>query len=72
MTKSKINRLAIVGAGGAAKNLIGSITPSKSLSNKYKITGLFDDDDKKINTSIEGYKALDKISHISKHTDFFD
>ena len=72
MTNSKITRLAIVGAGGAAKNLIGSIAPSKSLSNKYKITGLFDDDDKKINTSIEGYKVLDKISNISKHTDFFD
>jgi FlaA1/EpsC-like NDP-sugar epimerase len=72
MIKSKINRLAIVGAGGAAKNLIGSITPSSSLSNKYKIIGLFDDDDNKINTSIEGYKVLDKISNISKHADFFD
>ncbi len=72
MTKSKKNRLAIVGAGGAAKNLIGSITPSKSLSNKYSIIGLFDDDDKKINTSIEGYKVLDKISNILKHTDLFD
>ncbi len=72
MIKSKITRLAIVGAGGAAKNLIGSITPSRSLSSKYKIIGLFDDDNNKINTSIEGYKVLDKISNISRHADYFD
>ncbi len=66
-----IKRIAVVGAGDAAKRFIKTILDS-SYKNNFSFTAIFDDNFEKIGHKIEGIKVLDEVKNIKKYINIFD
>ena len=67
-----IKRVTVVGAGEAAQMFILTVKSSAKFSNQYNFVSIFDDDKKKINSTIDKIKILDNIKNIGKYKDSFD
>lgn len=69
--KKSVKKIAVVGAGDAAKRFIKTIINSSFKSN-FIFTSIFDDNKNKIGQEIDGIEILDSIKNISKYVDNFD
>tara|TARA_Y100000389_G_scaffold190193_1_gene214786 strand:- start:790 stop:2190 length:1401 start_codon:yes stop_codon:yes gene_type:complete len=66
-----MKKIAIVGAGAAGKRFIHTIL-SSSLKSKFTITAIFDDDIKKIDTSIHDIRVTDLTINLDKYVNLFE
>ena len=66
-----IKRVAVIGAGDAAKRFIKTIIDS-NYKNNFSFTAIFDDNFDKIGHKIEGIDVLDSIRNIKKYINMFD
>ena len=66
-----MKRIAVIGAGDAAKRFIKTIIDS-NYKNNFSFTAIFDDNFDKIGHEIEGIEVLDSIRNIKKYLNMFD
>jgi FlaA1/EpsC-like NDP-sugar epimerase len=66
-----MKRIAVIGAGDAAKRFIKTIIDS-NYKNNFSFTAIFDDNVDKIGHEIEGIEVLDLIKNIKKYLKMFD
>ena len=69
--KESVKRIAVVGAGDAAKRFIKTILDS-NYKNNFSFTAIFDDNTKKIGQKIEDIEILDSVKNITKYINIFD
>ena len=70
MIEKDIKKIAILGAGAAAKRFIDTIY-SSDLDDRFSFTAIFDDNKEKIGTEISKVKVVDSIENLLKYSQDF-